>query len=458
VPGSALPAVRHRLVNLLAASVLGGVPLLAAGCTPVIASSSVEAETFALPAAEGQLFSDPAASGGSALLIWTTGTATAATTIPAASTITVRARGDQCAGAPLLRLAVDGAVAGTTAVSSSTWTDVVFTGSWTAGLHQLAVSYTNDAYLPGCDRNLRVDKISFSVASVPTIAKPVTRLFGLSSSGDDRGIPAATATAASLGRHLDVVNFYEAWVWNAPLPVTQLNQIAAAGGRPEITWEPWDPRQGATQPSYSLSTISSGSYDSYISGWARAAAAYGKPLMLRFAHEMNGNWYPWSPAVNGGSGAGYVAAYRHVHDLFRAAGATNVSWVWSPNVVQGMPTDLAQAYPGPGYVDTIGVDGYNGGTDVPSMGGWRSPQQVFAPTLQALAQLAPGVPVILNETGSSENGGDKATWITQLFSYLSGTPVTGVVWFDFANAGQADWRLATSPASLAAARAALAGW
>jgi len=458
VPAYALPVARHRLVHLLAASLLSGVTLLAAGCTPATASSSVEAETFALPAAAGQVFSDPAASGSSALLIWTTGTATTATTMPVASRITVRARGDQCAGAPLLRLAVDGAVAGTTAVSSSTWTDVVFTGSWTAGLHQLAVSYMNDAYVVGCDRNLRVDKISFSVASVPPDVQPPTRLFGLSSSGNDRGIPAATATAASLGRHLDVVNFYEAWVWNAPLPVTQLNEIAAAGARPEITWEPWDPRQGATQSSYSLGAINSGAYDSYISGWARAAAAYGKPLMLRFAHEMNGNWYPWSPAADGGSGAGYVAAYRHVHDLFRAAGATNVSWVWSPNIVQGMPTDLSQVYPGAGYVDTIGVDGYNGGSDVPSMGGWRSPQQVFAPTLQALAQLAPSVPVIVNETGSSENGGDKAAWITQLFSYLSGMRVTGVVWFDFANAGQADWRLATSAASLAAARAALGGW
>jgi len=443
---------------VLAASLLGGVTWLAAGCTPAAASTSVEAETFTLPPAAGQAFSDPAASGGAALLIWTTGTATTTTTMPATSRITVRARGDQCAGAPLLQLAVDGAVAGTAAVSSSTWTDVVFTGSWSAGLHQLGISYTNDAYVAGCDRNLRVDTVSFSVAAVPPSATPSARLFGLSSSGDDRGIPAATATAASLGRRLDVVNVYEAWVWNAPLPVTQLDEIAATGARPEITWEPWDPRQGSTQPSYSLGAINSGAYDSYISSWARAAAAYGKPLMLRFGHEMNGNWYPWSPAVNGGSGASYLAAYRHVHDVFRAAGATNVSWVWSPNIVQGMPTDLSQVYPGTGYVDTIGVDGYNGGSDVPSMGGWRSPQQVFAPTLQALAQLAPGVPVIINETGSSENGGDKPAWITQLFSYLSGTPVTGVVWFDFAIGGQADWRLATSPASVAAARAALAGW
>lgn len=580
-------------VRLTAAAAVGALALFtnAGSATQAVASTStaasVEAETFALPSSAGQVFVDPSAAGGAALLIWSAATATATVSTGAVSAITVRARGDQCAGAPLLTLRVDGTAVGTVAVAATSWTDEVFTGSWAPGSHQIAVSYPNDFVGGGCDRNLRLDRVSFTTAPAPapvgveaelmalpaaaggpftdptasagaglliwsdatastTLSAPaggqlVVRargdacagpahlsvaidgrvtstaaaaatwgdvtapgawpggahqvqvafiddhqgsgcdrnlrldrltvqpttpttptaghLFGLSSAGPDQGISTAQTTAAGLGRHLDVINFYQAWVWDTPLPVTELRAVAAGGAEPEITWEPWDPRQGTDQPGYSLAAISAGTHDAYITSWAQAAAGYGKPLMIRWGHEMNGTWYPWAPAVNGGSPAAYIAAYRHVHDLFRAAGATNVSWVWSPNVVQGQPTPLAQLYPGPGYVDVIGIDGYNGGSDVSSMGGWRTPQEVFASTLAVVGQLAPTTPVVVNETGSSEHGGNKGAWIAQLFDYLAtATRVSGLFWFDYAIPGQADWRLTTSPAALAAAGAALRGW
>ena len=47
---------------------------------------------------------------------------------------------------------------------------------------------------------------------------------------------------------------------------------------------------------------------------------------------MNGNWFPWSEGVNGNQAGEYVTAWRHVHDIFTAVGATNVTWVWCPNV------------------------------------------------------------------------------------------------------------------------------
>lgn len=420
--------------------------------TAPAAALGVEAERMALPATNGTTFADTAASGGAGLLIWNNGGATTTLAAPAGRRLVVRARGNSCLTAPRMTVAVDGQVTLDTPVRATAWADYPVPGTWPGGSHGVRVSFTNDYRGSGCDRNLRLDVVTLQ-APVPT-----GRVFGLSSDGPDAGISTAQATASSLGRHLDVVNFYEAWVWGSPLPVTQLREIAAGGAEPEITWEPWDPRLGATQPDYTLARITAGAYDGYITGWARDAAAYGSPMMLRFGHEMNGNWYPWSPAVNGGSPTAYVAAYRHVHDLFRAAGATNVSWVWSPNIVQGMPTALNSVYPGTGYVDVVGVDGYNGGTDVPYMGGWRSPQQVFDPTIQELRRVAPGVPVVLAETGSSENGGDKAAWITSLFSYLAGTEVSGVFWFDFSTAGQADWHLATSPGSFRAAAAALSTW
>ena len=93
--------------------------------------------------------------------------------------------------------------------------------------------------------------------------------------------------------------------------------------------------------------------------WATQIKAWGKPLMLRFAHEMNGDWYPWSEGVNGNGAGQYVAAYRRVVTLFRSVGATNVTWVWSPNVAYPGSVPLSRLFPGDGYVDRTGLDGYN---------------------------------------------------------------------------------------------------
>jgi len=416
--------------------------------------SSVEAEQTRWNPRTGVVLNDLSASGEKALQLRTTGSTTAKLYGSSGSQFIMRVAGDNCDGAPRMTVTVDDKLVFETLVRSSAWSDLEEPTPWPGGEHLVKVAFANDHVTSTCDRNLRLDVLTVRAATV----QPPTRLFGLSSSGPDLGIPTAQATSASVARHLDVVNFYMAWVWGTSLPVGQLGEIASRGGLPEVTWEPWDPRQGVDQSAYSLAAIAGGSYDDYIRRWASEAAAYAQPLLLRFGHEMNGTWYPWSPAANGGSSASYVAAYRHVHDLFAAAGADNVSWVWSPNVVQGMPTALIDVYPGSAYVDVIGVDGYNGGEDVPSMGGWRTPQQVFEPTLQALRHIAPTTPVIINETGSSERGGDKAAWIRQLFTYLINTHVTGVIWFDFNVLGRADWRMAASPKNVEAARSALKTW
>jgi beta-mannanase len=49
-----------------------------------------------------------------------------------------------------------------------------------------------------------------------------------------------------------------------------------------------------------------------------------------------------------------------VHDLFAAAGARNVTWMWSPNVTYPGAAPLAGLYPGDDYVDWVGLSGYYG--------------------------------------------------------------------------------------------------
>lgn len=122
-----------------------------------------QGERFALNAAFGGVFADPAASGQAGLLIWSAATATATVTTSAATNrLHVRVRGDQCLGAPSVQVAVDGTQVVSAAVPDTTWTRVTAQGSWRAGQHTVAVTFPNDQRSDSCDRNLRLDRISFA--------------------------------------------------------------------------------------------------------------------------------------------------------------------------------------------------------------------------------------------------------------------------------------------------------
>lgn len=270
------------------------------------------------------------------------------------------------------------------------------------------------------------------------------------------------ATARLVNESPSMISFYMDWTRN--VDPTALKAISDKGAVPVITWEPWVSTGGVTQPTYKLSTITSGAHDTYIKSWANTLKTYNKPVMLRFAHEMNGNWYPWSEQVNGNAPGDYVAAWKHVVDVFRAEGATNVQWIWAPNVQQpGIST--AALYPGSSYVDHTGVDGFNWGSDRPWTGpdGWQNPWDVLDSSLVEIAGIAPDKGMIVTEisTVESENGHSKTQWINDMVYYLNHWSeshpgnVTGFIWFDLNK--ENDWRIGSSTASSDTMKSALAG-
>ena len=95
----------------------------------------------------------------------------------------------------------------------------------------------------------------------------------------------------------------------------------AAGAIPLIQLMPYD---------VSLASIANGDEDDWLRSYARAVAAYQRPVILGFAPEMNGSWYPWGDTHV--SPVGYIAAWRHVVTVFRGQGALNVTWLWTVNV------------------------------------------------------------------------------------------------------------------------------
>ncbi len=245
-----------------------------------------------------------------------------------------------------------------------------------------------------------------------------------------------------INQRAKITMFFADWQHARP-SLTQLEAIRHRGSTPELSWEPWNYTVGLRkpQPRYTLESIIDGSHDAYIRAWARTLRAYGHPVLVRLAQEMNGNWYPWSEGVNSNKPGQFVQAWRHVHDVVTAAGATNVIWVWSPIARVGHSLNL-KLYPGNRYVDVLALTAFNGGTAV-NWSGWHSFASLFDHSLNQLHGLAPHKPIQISEVASAEQGGNKAAWIAAAFRDLDRRPqVTSLVWFDVDK--QADWRLDSS--------------
>jgi Glycosyl hydrolase family 26 len=122
------------------------------------------------------------------------------------------------------------------------------------------------------------------------------------------------------GKRVAIIRWYHDWgYWNHnPPSAAQLKSVAARGAVPLLTWCPEHDSDATAMglPAFSLPNIIAGLHDAYIRSFAQALAAYGGPVLLRFAHEMNGNWFQWGAGVDGNTPAQYVAAWRHVHDVF----------------------------------------------------------------------------------------------------------------------------------------------
>jgi hypothetical protein len=202
----------------------------------------------------------------------------------------------------------------------------------------------------------------------------------------------------------------------------------------------------------SLRSIASGSQDAAITTWAQQAAAYGHPFFLRLNWEMNGGWFSWgTTSSNQNTPADYVAAWRHVHQIFVNAGATNVKWVWCPNIdPYNAMTKVSRLYPGKDYVDWTCLDGYNFGTP------WTSFRELYESSYDRIMKLAPSKPMLIGEVASTERNGSKAAWIGSMFSALAKRfhHIHGLVWYDVKGSGghPKDWPIESSKTSSAAFR------
>ena len=261
------------------------------------------------------------------------------------------------------------------------------------------------------------------------------------------------------GKTASIINFWSFWSVRGEFQGfdrAAMNNVRDHGSIPMVTWAP--EHRGIyvpDQPDFRLANIIAGQYDADIRLWAGNARLWGHPFFLRFAHEANGSWFPWCEDANGNQPGEFVQAWRHVHDLFRAEGATNVTWVWCMNEDwPGSPRPSFQSlYPGDAYVDWTCLDGYNWGTQY---GGWRTFDGIFSYSYDTILKVSPDKPIMLGEWATSGTGGSAADWITDAFAVKIPThypKIRAEVWYNVLT--NVDWRVESWPGAPEAFRAAM---
>jgi mannan endo-1,4-beta-mannosidase len=195
-----------------------------------------------------------------------------------------------------------------------------------------------------------------------------------------------------------------------------------------------------------LSAIAAGRYDEYLRTFANEARRFGGPVIIGFAHEMNGTWYSWSHAHAHAHApaTASVAAWRHVVTVFRRQAAGNVTWLWTISHTSNVAR-LREYWPGQRYVDWVGIDGY---LKVPS----ATYSNTFGNTVRAVRAIT-AKPILIAQTAVGPDTHHQALDISQLFAGVKRQHLLGLVWFDRYRHGginEQNWRLEGRKAALTA--------
>jgi hypothetical protein len=244
---------------------------------------------------------------------------------------------------------------------------------------------------------------------------------------------AMTLFSRQTGSHPDIAMYYSGWY--VPFPTGFADIAARNGVVPLVQMDP---------SGISLRGITLGESDPYLSSYAEAVRAYRDPVIISFGHEMNGSWETWG--YQHASPADFVAAWRHIVNLFRVLGANNVTWLWTVNIVndtqRGRIPPPNAWWPGSSYVNWVGIDGY-----------YLKPSWQFAPLFGPTigdVQALTSDPILIAETGAVPTAGQSAK-IRNLFGGVHAYGLLGLVWFDATNTINQDFSIST-PAAAAAFR------
>lgn len=221
------------------------------------------------------------------------------------------------------------------------------------------------------------------------------------------------------------LNFNDNWFDGIKFPSESVKNIYSQGVIPSIRMMPWSKYDKEDQ-TYSLDKIIKGNFDKELLQWAKDAKLSGAPLLIDFAPEPNGDWFPWSGVYNGGGEKDkygsksipdgpekFIDAYKHIVDIFNNADADNITFVLHVNSISAPAEEwnkVTNYYPGDNYIDWIGINIYG-----PQM--WGDKYVRFIDILDLiypeLCSLSAEKPIAILEFGVADYlpNVDKAIWL-----------------------------------------------
>jgi len=233
---------------------------------------------------------------------------------------------------------------------------------------------------------------------------------------------------AAVGHAPNLVLYYSAW--GKPFDTSFADRALVHGAVPLVQIDP-----GTT----SLRAIAAGRFDSYLRSYASRVRAFGRPVVIGFAREMNGSWYRWS--IKHVPARIWIAAWRHIFEVFRQQGTDNVTWQWTINSLSRGIGPPRAWWPGDRYVTWVGIDGYYYNID-------SNFENVFGRTITAVRRFT-GKPILISEVGMAPQS-EPVAQMPALFTGIRQRRLLGLVWFD-ARALR-DRRLENNPAAFRAFR------
>jgi Glycosyl hydrolase family 26 len=278
-----------------------------------------------------------------------------------------------------------------------------------------------------------------------------------------------------LGQKLEIASGFVDWEY---VFGGERDQELSAGGTRTLLYS-WEPHCRPDGSCIRFRDVIDGKLDAYLERVAVSMKAFGHDLYVRPWGEMNASWSPWRPGSTekrAGTIDEFKEAFRYLHDFFAKRGVRNLKLVFNPDAsMESTHVPVAELWPGKGYVDVLGIDGYNWGeSGQPGGNVWQEFEEIFAGMYGALTALDPSLPVWVCEFGSKEptvsDGSqnspapvdpnhDKARWLHTMMDSRAFPKLEALVYFDVYmpnRDNQRDWRFDSSPAALAAIREELA--
>lgn len=309
-------------------------------------------------------------------------------------------------------------------------------------------------------RAQRLDWLAMSLRNTDSLKNQNELLLGAYDNRADISLQPIIDLEDSLQTTFSLIHNYIAWGTKREqrFPIEKVRSISTLGSIPVITWEPWlnDFTEGENAdliPSQDpnkngLKRIAEGKYDDYLRQWAIDSRNSGITILLRLGHEMNDPYrYPWGPQNN--QPGDFIAAWRHVVNLFRQENVTNIVWVWAPHLAYG---EFDAFYPGDEWVDWTGTGTLNYGTVAP-WSQWWTFEEIFGKHYADLEAF--DKPILIAEFGSLAVGGNRSKWYADAFAdfEIKYPKVKGLIFFHHGNDASTtyqslNWQITAEPAVL----------